>query len=159
MEVLLFLLLIIGTPIYFIIKILAECHRAIIDDKNKDIVTRKRNVQKIARFIKDFNKDTVFGNYVIENDNITVKVIQEKDKTRYVCKNKTIENGKIQVIKFSQKLKTKSVKRQNYFEWLNPPSEIFEDICNNFDENTDMKKMKELLDMGNMPFEENFINK
>ena len=150
--------IIFGIPFFIAIKILMECNKAIIDDKNKDVITRKKNVQKIARFIKNFSKNTVFGNYVIENDNIIIEVRQDIDKTQYLCKDKNFTNGKMQILIFYQKKKNKSSKPQNYFEWAYPQSEIFEDICNNFDEKTDIKKIKELLDMGNTSFEEKFIN-
>lgn len=144
-------------PFAIIIRVILACNKAVADDKNKEIIQRKKNVQKIAGFIKNFNRDTVFGNYIIENDNIIIEVRQDSGGVQYICKNKIIKDNKMQILVFFQKEKPKTVQKQTFFEAMSSQSEVFEDICNNFNEKTDIKKIKELLDMENMSFEEKYL--
>ena len=154
----LFIIWIIIFPFYILFKIFSETKRVVKENKKEEETQRKINVQKISRFIKSFNPDDVFGDYVIENNNIIIELHQNNDVTKYICKNKILKNNKMQILLFFQKKKLNKTNdnyflKENYYK-----TEMFENICNFFNEKTNIEKMKELLDMENLPYEERFID-
>ena len=144
-------------PIALIIRILLAGRDAIIETNEEELQKRKRSIQKVIRFIK-FNPKYIFGDYILENKNLVLEVKSYNDRTEFLCKNKIFDNHKMQVLIFSQRKHPKIVSQQHHIEDAYKRNEVFDSICEVFNAHTDIERIKQVLDMEEIPFEERYFN-
>ncbi len=153
LTVIIIFLVIIAT----ILRLLFEGKQAIRETYEEEEILRKKSIRKVFNFIR-FNPKKLFGDYTLENKNLILEVESYDDRTDYYCKSKKINNGKIQVLIFSQRKRPKIIPEQHYIYDAYKYNEVFDSICNVFNEYTTVERIKQVLDMEELPFKEKFVD-